>query len=143
MPSTFRSTLLLAGMAALATALAAAADAPWRPDPLWRPYAPAVSAPRPHTTPPSGITEFADEELKTYADASMRLDVIGSRWHPRIADASSPEDQKRLRRQAMDEMADAVQRAGLSVDRFNRIALAVQSDPDIARAVHSHRAARP
>lgn len=143
MASTCRLIPLLASLATLGAAVSAAAETHWSPDQRWRSFAPAASMPAPRATPPSGITEFADDELKSYADASLHVEVIGSRWHPRIAEASGPEDQKRLRRQAMAEMADAVQRAGLSVDRFNRIALAVQSDPGIARTVHSYRSARP
>ena len=142
MPTTFRPTALLAGVTTMISSFCAAADAPWRPEPLWRPAVPTVSAPRTPTTPPAVITEFADEELRSYADASLRLDVIDARWEARIADASGPADEKRLRRLAVSEMAAAVQRVGLTVDRFNRIALAVQSHPDLARTVHTYRTAR-
>lgn len=91
----------------------------------------------------AAIKEFTDEELKSFAEASLQVERIGSKWNPRISDAGSKSDEEEMREQAMNEMVSAVQEKGLSVDRYNRIALAVQSDPDIARAVQSYRAAQP
>ena len=137
MPSLIRSMLLVAGLAALALATPVAAETAGRGSSA------ASTSPSPQSTPPTGVTEFTDEELRSFADASLRVEEIGSRWQPRISDAASEADEEQLREQAMNEMVEAVQRKGLSVDRYNRIALAVQSDPQIAETVQSYRATRP
>src|SRR5690606_39001783 len=91
----------------------------------------------------AAVKEFTEDELKSFAEASLQVEEIGSKWNPKISEAEDKADEEVLREQAMDEMVTAVQQKGLSVDRYNRIALAVQSDPEIARTVQTYRAARP
>lgn len=139
MHSMLRPTLLAAGLAALAIAMPAAADTATPSS------SPAASSSSTSSTSnePMGVKEFTDEELKSFAAASLRVEEIGSKWQPKISDAEDKADEEQLREEAMSEMVQAVQQKGLSVDRYNRIALAVQSDPEIARTVQSFRAERP
>lgn len=125
---------LMTGLAALFSAAAADAGTAARPHPA------AASQPAPGG---AAVKEFTDDELKSFAAASLRVEQIGSKWNPKISEAGSKADEEKLREQAMGEMVEAVQQKGLSVDRYNRIALAVQSDPEIARTVQTYRAARP
>lgn len=131
---TLRPMLLAAGMVALALAVPVTAGAASR--------SPSAAASQPGPGG-GGVKEFTDDELKSFAAASLQVEQIGSKWNPRISDAENKADEEVLREQAMDEMVTAVQQKGLSVDRYNRIALAVQSDPEIARTVQTYRAARP
>jgi hypothetical protein len=126
--------LLAAGMVALALA------APVTTGSAAQSSSAAASQPGPGA---AAVKEFTDDELKSFAAASLQVEQIGSKWNPRISDAGNRADEEGLREQAMNEMVTAVRQKGLSVDRYNRIALAVQSDPEIARTVQTYRAARP
>lgn len=133
MRTTLRPMLLAAGMLTMLLAASPPAGAAQN-------YPAAASQPEPGG---AAVREFTDDELKSFAEASLQVERIGSKWNPQISEAEDKAAEEKLREQAMGEMVEAVQQKGLSVDRYNRIALAVQSDPEIARTVQTYRAARP
>lgn len=144
MSSMLRPTLLAAGLAALVVAVSAAAETSTWLAASAISSSTAISAPATGASrTPTAVKEFTDDELKSFAAASLRVEAIGSKWYPRISDAEDKAAEAILREQAMSEMVQAVQQKGLTVDRYNRIALAVQSDPDIARTVQTFRTERP
>lgn len=133
--SMLRPVMLAAGLASLAIATSLSASPSWRPAPS--PMSTATLAEL-----PAGQA-IADDELKSFAAASLRVEAINRRWQSQIADADSRADEAKMREQAAAEMVQAVQERGLSVERYNRIALAVQSDPEIARTVQAYRVQQP
>lgn len=99
----------------------------------------------PQAAPPDGMktATFTQDELKSFAAASVRVEQINNKWKPKITDAQGKPEQEKLRKQAMGEMVEAVQGKGLTVQRYNLIVLAMRTNPDIARTVESLRAAQP
>ncbi|MEQ8394642.1 DUF4168 domain-containing protein [Thalassobaculum sp.] len=110
--------------------------------PVAAPSAETASSPR-SSSRPAPVIEFSDEELKLFARTSLAVEAISGKWQPRISGAGSKTEEQDMREQAMGEMVEAVEQKGLSVGRYNQIALAVQSNPEVARTVQSYRAAQP
>ena len=131
MPLMLRSMLSAVGLAMLTSAM-----------PIAAPSAETTSSP-PSSSRPAPVMEFSDEELKLFARTSLAVEAISGKWQPRICGAGSKTEEQDMREQAMGEMVEAVEQKGLSVGRYNQIALAVQSDPEVAQTVQSYRAAQP
>src|SRR3546814_9108749 len=103
MTPTLRPMLLAAGLAAVAFALPVAAET-------------AQRTPTAASQPGAGgaaVREFTEEELKSFAEASLQVEEIGSKWNPKISEADDKADEAGLREQAMDEMVSAVPEKGL------------------------------
>lgn len=92
------------------------------------------------STQQSAPQKFSDEELKAFAAASLEVESLNEKWQPQIAGASGQEEQKQVRNQAMQEMAQAVRDEGLTVEEYNQIVGAMQADPNTARSVQEYRA---
>ena len=124
----------LAGLSAITVAFATAA--------------PALAAETTQTTPgstpgmqgaPSAATQsVSEEELKTFAVAALKVREIGAEWQPKIAEAASEEQAVEIKTQARDEMVDAVQDEGLTVERYNEITQQVRANPELAQKVTTH-----
>lgn len=99
---------------------------------------PAYGQGTPPANPPAS-TEITDKELEAFASASLSVQVLNEKWQPRIAGATSAEENQRLREAAMDEMVNAVEDAGLSAVKYNMIAEAMRTDPEIAATVEKYR----
>lgn len=80
-------------------------------------------------------TQFSDEEIETFAEARGSVMEISSEWQERLSNAESQEKLNSLRAAAQEEMVQAVRAEGLSVDDYNMMVEAVQSNPDLRRRV--------
>jgi hypothetical protein len=127
MPMKTRPRLLAAGLAALL--LAAPATAP-------------LAQTSSTQTAPAASANFSQEELETFAAASLEVERVSAKWEPRIASAPTEAEQNQVREEAMGELVEVVQDEGLTVDRYNQIAMAVQSNPEVAQTVQQLRSAR-
>jgi hypothetical protein len=78
-----------------------------------------------------------DAELNTFVDALVR--VIGVQHRIMMMMQDEPDSLRRdqLRAGAYDQMKSAVQEGGLSVDRYNQIASALQTDGDLQGRVEA------
>jgi Spy/CpxP family protein refolding chaperone len=92
------------------------------------------------SAPQAGPGEFSDEQLKSFAEASLEVEDLNRKWQPKMSGATGEQEQAQAREQAMQEMMLAVREAGLSVEEYNQIVSAMQIDPDTARAVQEYRA---
>lgn len=82
-----------------------------------------------------------DEQLETFAKAQERVVEIGQKWNDQIQEqgGASAEDIQKARESAHKEMVIAVESVGMSVDDYNRIAMAVQGDPELQKRVQQAR----
>lgn len=79
--------------------------------------------------------EVSDKELKQFATAQSEVSGIQQDFTGRLQGVEDPNEAQTLRAQANEEMVEAVQDAGLDVESFNRIALAVRNDPELQQKV--------
>ncbi len=75
--------------------------------------------------------EFAENDLHTFASVQGDLDNIRTEYSSRLEAASDQEQAAELQQEASMMMIQAVEAAGMDVETYNEIALALQSDPEL------------
>jgi len=85
-------------------------------------------------TQPSAVS---DKEIQAFAAAATEVRQLNQKWIPQVQAAAQqgPDVEQKTRQQAMAEMTQAVEKNGLSVDRYTRILDMTQTDPDLNRKV--------
>lgn len=78
---------------------------------------------------------FSDDQLQQFADASQNIAMISQDYTEQLQNASDESEQQKIRQQANDEMVQAVQDSGMSVEQFNSIGQAIQQDPQLMQRV--------
>ena len=73
--------------------------------------------------------EFAETDLQTFAAVQGDLDTVRAEYSARLEAASDQEQAAQLQQEASMMMIQAVEAAGMEVETYNEIALALQSDP--------------
>ncbi len=76
-------------------------------------------------------TDVSEQELQQFAEAQTQISEIQQDFAGRLQDVEDPEKAHELQVQANEEMTEAVESAGLDVDSFNDIAMAIQNDPEL------------
>lgn len=80
--------------------------------------------------PPAAI-DVSDQQLEQFAEAQVAIIEIQQDFSGRLQGVDDPERAHELQVQANDEMTDAVGEAGLDVESFNAIAMAIQHSPEL------------
>jgi hypothetical protein len=75
--------------------------------------------------------EVSDSELKKFAEAQAEITSIQQDFSGRLQGVDDPEAAHELQVKANEEMTEAVADAGLDVESFNNIAMAIQNDPEL------------
>jgi hypothetical protein len=81
--------------------------------------------------------EVSDQQLQQFADAQKDLAGIQQEFSARLQEVEDPEKARDIQREANQEMTTAVQDAGLDVESFNQIAMAIQNDPELQQELTS------
>ena len=84
-------------------------------------------------TEPSTAT-YSDAELKSFAAAAVDVHRINSTYLPKLAEASA-DQQRQIEKQALQETTRAVEKQGLTSDKYDEILSAAQSKPEVAKKV--------
>ncbi|MBI4206248.1 MAG: DUF4168 domain-containing protein [Betaproteobacteria bacterium] len=92
------------------------------------------SAPKVQQSAPS----YSDSELKSFAVAALEVQRINDAYLPKLKSASSPEEQKQVEKTATAEMVKAVEKEGMTVDKYKEIMNHAQSNPEVAEKVMQH-----
>ncbi|WP_417585722.1 DUF4168 domain-containing protein [Nitrincola sp.] len=87
--------------------------------------------------PQQAPMEFAENDLQTFASVQSDLDTIRADYSARLEATSDQEQAAALQQEASQLMVEAVQEAGMDVETYNNIALALQSDPELRDEVAS------
>lgn len=82
-------------------------------------------------------TDFSDEELSAFADAQIEVREISQKYQSKLSNAEGPEETNKIRNQANQEMAAAVNNAGLDPATFNAISQAARNDRELASKIQS------
>jgi hypothetical protein len=81
---------------------------------------------------------YSDAELKSFAGAVVEVHRINDAYIPKLQAASTPAEEQRLEAAALHEMVQAVEKEGISVERYEEILTQAQTNRDIA-----HRLKQP
>lgn len=79
----------------------------------------------------------SDEDIVAFVAAATEVRQLNQTWVPRVQEAAKKgkTEEEATRKQALTELTQAVQKNGLSVDRYQEIYAIAQSDPEVARKV--------
>ena len=75
--------------------------------------------------------DVSEQQLQQFADAQVQISAIQQDFAGRLQNVEDPEKAHELQIEANEKMTDAVEDAGLDVDSFNEIAMAIQNDPEL------------
>ncbi len=79
--------------------------------------------------------DFSDEELQQFVDLQDRIGEIREEYVSQIEAAESEDKARQLQQEAQSEMVSAIEDAGMSVQEYNAIAVAYNSNPDVQKRV--------
>jgi len=77
---------------------------------------------------------YSDAELKSFAAAAADVHRINSNYLPQLAEAT-PDEQRQIENRAMRETTRAVEKQGLTSEKYDEILTAAQSKPEVAKKV--------
>jgi hypothetical protein len=97
----------------------------------------AQQSPAPPAQPAPQVKPVSDQEIDTFVAAATEVRALNKQWTPKVQEAArqSPEAEQQVRQQALTEMAQAVERKGMSVDRYKQIFQVARSDPEVRRKI--------
>ena len=78
-----------------------------------------------------------DRELTNFVSAFVRLIGVQHGYMMMMNDESDPERLAEMKRHAVEDMVSAVEKNGLSVERYNAIVIALKQDPEMQDRVAS------
>lgn len=73
----------------------------------------------------------SDKQLKAFVEAENAAREIQQKYAGQQGEATSREDMQAQRQQLQDEMVQAIQSSGLSIDEYNQILQAIQTDQQL------------
>jgi hypothetical protein len=79
-----------------------------------------------------------DAELKSFAGAVVEVHRINDAYIPKLEAADTADEEQKLEAAALREMIQAVEKEGLSVEKYEQILTLAQTDRDLV-----HRLKRP
>jgi hypothetical protein len=82
--------------------------------------------------------QFTDQDLQTFASAVIQIERINMEVQQQVQAAETPEEQQQVQAQAQAQMVQVIEAEGLTVDEYNEIATAVQTDPQLAEQIQQH-----
>jgi hypothetical protein len=99
----------------------------------------AAPAAPPVEAPVAAAPAVDETKLESFAVAFLEVTKVTQTYKPQIEAAGTPEDQQRLQQEAGERMVEAVNDAnGITLDEYNQIIQAAQTDPELAQRINSH-----
>lgn len=86
----------------------------------------------------SAQEQYTDQDLQTFASAVIQIEQINMEAQQQVQAADTPEEQQQVQAQAQAQMVQVIEAEGLTVDEYNEIATAVQTDPELAQMIQQH-----
>lgn len=94
--------------------------------------------PAERSAPGLSAPSYSDSELKSFAVAVLEVQRINNDYVPKLESAKSPEEQMQIRKTASQEMVRAVEKEGMSVEKYKEIMSQAETNPAIAERVKAH-----
>lgn len=82
--------------------------------------------------------QYSDAELKTFAVVALNVQKINETYLWKLEGAESADEKQKVRQAASNEMVQAVQSQGMTVEKFNEIAVQARQRPEIAERIQQH-----
>ena len=101
----------------------------------WAPITMAQGGPPSVEPSPSSVS---DAELKSFAVAVLEVQRINDAYMPRFHASKTPEEQHQVENAASREMTRAVEKQGMTVDKYKQIMTLAQKNPQVAERIKDH-----
>lgn len=96
-------------------------------------------------TPPAGApagaaaaaSDFSDDDVETFVEVQPDIEEIRAEYSERLQGVEDPTQAAQLQQEAGQRMVETVTEAGLEVETYNNIAIALQSDAELRQRVES------
>lgn len=79
--------------------------------------------------------DFSDKELKNFVELQDKIGNVREEYVSQIESAESEEKARKLQQEAQSEMVEVIEEEGMSVEEYNAIAVAYNSNPEIQERV--------
>lgn len=79
--------------------------------------------------------DFSDEELEQFVNLQDEIGEVRDDYVSQIESAESEDQARELQQEAQTEMVEVIEDAGMTVQEYNAIAVAYNSDPSIQERV--------
>lgn len=90
----------------------------------------------PQAQPPAA-EDISDQQLEQFAEAALAVNEIGRKYASELQGAEDESAAQDIRAQAQEEMMQAVEDEGLSVEEYNAIYAAAENDQEINSAIQA------
>jgi hypothetical protein len=80
--------------------------------------------------------DFSDEQIAAFVEARQSVIEIAEQWEDRLQNADSQEELNSLQQASQEEMVEAVREEGITVNEYNMIVDATQTDPELRERVN-------
>jgi hypothetical protein len=84
------------------------------------------------------VQDYADDDLKTFANALVEVSRINDNYFPIYEAARSPREQEAIELKASEEMVRALQNVGLTVGKYQQIMARARTNPEMANRINEH-----
>lgn len=126
------SLFLLGALATTATAWAQDEPPPESTDPDQQDTVPKTTeAPQQQDTMP----DVSEEQIEAFAQAYVQLSQVREEYTARVQAAENQEQARELQQEANDAMTAAIEEAGLSVEEYQQVALAINANAELRERV--------
>lgn len=82
--------------------------------------------------PPAQQPEFSQGQIEAFASAALQIRDIRTKWQSQMQGTDNVDKVKEFQEQANTEMKNAVEGKGLTVETYNAIVVAAQSNDELA-----------
>ena len=124
----------------LATGCASSPDADEQPQPTQTDDETAQQAPADEAPPPMAPQDedidVTDDDIERIADVIVATAEMEEEIEERLRDIETEEEARQLEAEILAEIEGEVEAAGLTLDEYEQIMLAIQQDPDLQQRLH-------
>jgi glucose/arabinose dehydrogenase len=135
--TTFAAALGVAAAMAAAPALGQQDDAERQAQTPSAQQQPAQQQPAQQQPQQQEAASVSEEKLEQFVEALTEITMIRQTAAVELESAADMERAEQVHREAQEQMIEAVEKAGLSVDEYNRIATLMGTDPELSERIHS------
>ncbi|MCP1728350.1 UDP-N-acetylglucosamine:LPS N-acetylglucosamine transferase [Natronospira proteinivora] len=80
--------------------------------------------------------DISDEQIEQFVEAYAEAKEAREEYTERAREADEPQEAQQLRQRANEAETEAIRDAGMDVDEYRDVEIAMQTDPDIREEVH-------
>src|SRR5690606_36704732 len=100
--------------------------------------APPAAVMAQQAAPAAPAPAVTDADIEHFANAVLAVDEIRQTYEKALATTDDQGEKTSLQQEAQEKMVDAIEDEGLTVERYQVVAQAVQSDPAMWEKVQQH-----